>query len=495
MFLRDLLCNFDWGVFWTGLQALAVVVGLVIAFFQLKSFLGAERSKVTIALLSKFSDELEDAYRKIMEPDPNRARENNRIRMEAYYKDHSADVEWREAMIDICNYFNQAGDLFESHALHRNLFLSEFAAATQGSYTALADALVVFYKHENHTHLPFYRLAVASGHYIHKNASKIERAMNKIVMMSTDPKVKPTQVNLRELLFKVVRNWADSLRRLFKMSGGLSNSDDDEPHGALGEKTESSNNDIPNGELEDANPPDLRAEDNSDSLTARATRNLTLVTLALVIVNIGYIIVSAGQLGIMKGQLGTMQVDQRPWVSATPAIDEVLMADWNRQKSVSVKLKFSLHNYGRLPAQDFNFNWMIAPWPGNAHHGNLDDPQEKLCADAQRATTTRRQKTTTVFPDRDTTVEDNLTVGGQFVGVTEVIYSIYGCIDYTYSSGQHGQTLFRYTLGKVEHDIWVGLPFKHGPRIANAPVGLTMATVPRKDYYFEVDPDGGNFVR
>jgi hypothetical protein len=237
----------------------------------------------------------------------------------------------------------------------------------------------------------------------------------------------------------------------------------------------------------DAESPDL--------VTARATRTLARLTLALVLINAIYIGVSAWQLSIMRGQLNSMQIDQRPWVSATPAVEKFTMVQWNASKSVNVMLKISLHNYGRLPAQDFDIKWMIKQWPTNAHHGDLDAPKEKLCSDATRATTARRQKTLTVFPDRDATVEDNLTVGGVYLTNTTAIFSLYGCADYTYSSGEHGQTLFRYTLGKINHDIWTGLPFKKGTAPSNAPARFTWAALPKKDYDFKIDPDGGNYVR
>jgi hypothetical protein len=53
--LRDIeSCAFDWGVFWTAAQTIAVILGATIALFQLRRYTNIERSKATTELISVF---------------------------------------------------------------------------------------------------------------------------------------------------------------------------------------------------------------------------------------------------------------------------------------------------------------------------------------------------------------------------------------------------------------------------------------------------------
>ena len=195
-------------------------------------------------------------------------------------------------------------------------------------------------------------------------------------------------------------------------------------------------------------------------------------------------------------QLTVMQIDQRPWVSVTP-VAKVTLADWNGDKSIDVHLSFTLHNYGRLPAQELRIEPMITQRPDNAHLDDLDKPQDDLCSTAMRAPISQRLSTT-VFPGRDATAETAISVGRQYLYVNSVLYEVYGCIDYIYSDGAHGQTLFRYMLGKIDHreGIWMGLPFKMGSRIVKTPYGsIRLASLHKNEYDFGIDQSGGNYVR
>jgi hypothetical protein len=229
---------------------------------------------------------------------------------------------------------------------------------------------------------------------------------------------------------------------------------------------------------------------------AGATLLLAVSTVALAVESQRQIAISTVQLSTLQDQLNATLADQRPWVSAVTTQDSIRMIDWNGNKGVGIFLTFRLHNYGRLPAQELYVNTMIAPRLDNAHLNQLDGPQEALCVNALHTSVSQRVSTV-VFPGQDAAADGNVSINSQFSNHSRILYEVYGCIDYMYASGQHGQTLFRYILGKIDRDIWIGIPFKKGRTVPIAnPVGpISIATLDKRDYDLRVDSGGGNYVR
>lgn len=66
------------------------------------------------------------------------------------------------------------------------------------------------------------------------------------------------------------------------------------------------------------------------------------------------------------------------------------------------------------------------------------------------------------FPGEPIIIESGGGTGGIAHYEHPIIFSVLGCIDYTYSDDRHGVTGFRKILGRVEGNIVVGLPFVVG---------------------------------
>ena len=94
------------------------------------------------------------------------------------------------------------------------------------------------------------------------------------------------------------------------------------------------------------------------------------------------------------------------------------------------------------------------------------------------------------FPSEPVTVETGGGSGPVYQDGQPTLFSVLGCIDYTYSDDRHGTTGFRKKLGRVEGNRVVGLPFVVGtPR--DPPI---VGEMPTDNVWFE-DEDSGNYAR
>jgi hypothetical protein len=237
---------------------------------------------------------------------------------------------------------------------------------------------------------------------------------------------------------------------------------------------------------------------------------MTIATVVIAVATVVYAIYAGKQWHVMTDQLGYMQkqleITDRPWVGVDVAIkDKIMFSEWvterNVNRQISVPLSFSLKNYGASPARNITIIARLLPYPGNAHARELDGPEDKLCAESRKQAKEQPIRGITIFPD-DTKIEESGT-GYYVLNANEkILYSVLGCVDYTYADGQHGRTAFRMLLGgPFEHGQWSGLPYKLGnddaltkkwkeppPRVGTINVGTA------DTFEFSPDPNGGNYA-
>jgi len=203
------------------------------------------------------------------------------------------------------------------------------------------------------------------------------------------------------------------------------------------------------------------------------------------------------QLAIMQKQL---EVTDRPWIGVDVSIkDKIMFSDWNEARGINVTLSFSLKNYGASPARNITIVSQIRPHPGNTRARELDEPQDKMCAEARIRATERPISGVTTFPN-DTKIEElgvGISGGGIYKTDEKILFSVLGCVDYTYANEQHGHTAFRMLLGgQPERGQWAGLPFRIGndsaytKRWENFPVQVGTTD----SFMFQADPNGGNYA-
>lgn len=195
-----------------------------------------------------------------------------------------------------------------------------------------------------------------------------------------------------------------------------------------------------------------------------------------------------------------LEITDRPWVGVGLTIKQKIMfSDWNNQRGINVPLSFALKNYGASPARNVTIVSQIRPHPGNAHARELDDPQKKMCIQARKQAIEKPINGVTIFP-ADTVIEDSGVgiSGGEIYKTTDkILFSVFGCIDYTFADGQHGHTAFRMLLGgQPERGQWSGLPFQLGNDSAYAKqwedTHVHVGTA--ASYMFRSDPSGGNYT-
>jgi hypothetical protein len=166
------------------------------------------------------------------------------------------------------------------------------------------------------------------------------------------------------------------------------------------------------------------------------------------------------QANAAKDQVDIMRDQNRPWIRADISFARpIRFTQWAGRKHINVSLTFDLKNFGQSPATNIRIFTHVQPHPGNAQQGVLDTDQQTICNQARE--TAERDKTGGIaaFPQEPKVVENGGGTGGLYETQNNVIFSINGCIDYTYADNRHGQTGFRKTLGKVNGNIVDGIPF------------------------------------
>jgi hypothetical protein len=194
------------------------------------------------------------------------------------------------------------------------------------------------------------------------------------------------------------------------------------------------------------------------------------VTLAGVIAVIAYTSVAAwqacltrGQLRVMQGQLDAMETDKRPWLrSDLFLVNPIIFSDWNGNKGISVRTKINLKNYGQAPAINVRVFPEIATHPGNTKRQELDGPQQVACQRARTRANENPVGGVAIFPGETYPDEQVTGISGIYRTDDPILFSVFGCVDYSYGSERHGQTGFRMLLGREVKGRILGLPFIEG---------------------------------
>jgi hypothetical protein len=194
------------------------------------------------------------------------------------------------------------------------------------------------------------------------------------------------------------------------------------------------------------------------------------LTMALLTVGAGQFLVYLRQASIMNKQaqisgrqLDAMEVDKRPWIKVTVTFAKPpRLTDWGGQKGIEVSLHFDLKNYGDSPAVNTRIESPIVVHPGNLKRSELDVPQKEACDPARAAADQNPIGGVAVFPGESIPVEQGAGIYGIYKTHEPVLFSILGCVDYTYARSRHGQTGFRMILGRVVRNQIVGIPFVEG---------------------------------
>jgi len=240
--------------------------------------------------------------------------------------------------------------------------------------------------------------------------------------------------------------------------------------------------------------------------TERAIRNWTAV---LAISGVFAAIFAAFTLNAIRGQLDVMQDDKRPWIRARISlIDPLILSDWNGSKGINVRMNFTLKNYGDAPAVNIRIVPRIAVHPGNARREKITPQQERVCSDAMRASDNNRIGGFAIFPKDEITRPEPVSIFGQTLfKESRQLFSVFGCVDYTYSGNRHGETGYRFLLGQVVNGRVFGVLFQEGvPRPYEEPPSAELlahgfpitppneARVGVDQFYFR-EEDSGNYAK
>ena len=209
----------------------------------------------------------------------------------------------------------------------------------------------------------------------------------------------------------------------------------------------------------------------------------------------------AKQLAATQAQADLLENDMRPWISVTTTIERPLFfSNWAGNKSFQVPLKFALKNFGRTPAGNVRIFAEIIRHPGNANTAMMDEREDADCRKARVQADENPVAGVTVYPNDTQSVSQSVGAAGID---KPTLYSVSGCVDYTYSKQLHGQAGFRMLLGKLADNKWGGITFLNSrtpwpdyqppPGTSLAPP--TTAKLPEAEVDFAVDPVGGNFAR
>jgi hypothetical protein len=239
-----------------------------------------------------------------------------------------------------------------------------------------------------------------------------------------------------------------------------------------------------------------------------------LLTLALVFVGIAQLVVYKRQASIMDEQtnisarqLDAMEIDKRPWIRASVNIEELRFTEWAGDKGINTRLIFDLKNYGESPAVNIRAWTEISPHPGNNKRAELDVRQENACNKVRVQAEDNSIGGVAIFPTESNPIKSGSGASGIYKTNEPILFSVLGCIDYTFAQTRHGQTGFRMILGRIVKNRIVGLPFIQGsPQPYEEPISRELlasgypakppnvALVPASDFVFRPD-DGGNYAR
>ena len=219
---------------------------------------------------------------------------------------------------------------------------------------------------------------------------------------------------------------------------------------------------------------------------------------------------SGKQYEAMIAQQRIMEADQRPWLRVIVSIrDDVLLTEWNGTKQISIPLRFQVENFGKIPAVNVRAYALVLPYPGNPQRNLLSGFQKNTCEDGEAESNRDPIGGIAIFPSKADTIDlsPGALGGGVFDDGKPTMFAVLGCIDYTYSGMQHGQSGFRFLLAKQDRHVLAGIPFIVGtPLVTNEPIPKELldqgypkeppnvARIPIADLVFRPE-DSGNYAK
>lgn len=216
----------------------------------------------------------------------------------------------------------------------------------------------------------------------------------------------------------------------------------------------------------------------------------------------------SGQLGemksastLMKGQLDEMVSDKRPWLGVIPEIyQRIDFSTWFDHHHTFMPIKCNIVNYGESPARNVFCRVRIDSVPyvmDNKIHDDNDARLSALCNDTTLFSKNNIQSGIPIFQKMNPVpiFSGAENIDGRYFAMESTIYIVQGCVDYTYSANEHGQTTFRYLVGKFGTDKTLhGIPFIKGSLVDGVDGNLRRAFLDAKNIDF-VKTDGGNYAK
>lgn len=191
---------------------------------------------------------------------------------------------------------------------------------------------------------------------------------------------------------------------------------------------------------------------------------------------------------------------ERPWLEVTPEIFQgIHFSTFFDHPHVFIPIRCNIVNSGGSPARNVIFNIRIDSVPNmdNKFWADSDARLDTLCKDTAEFSKKNPQSGIPIFnkmnPVHISQGAEN--IDERYFTMESTIYIVQGCVDYTYSADEHGQTTFRYLVGKFGADKTLhGIPFIKGQRKEGAPGNLHTAFLDVKKFDF-VKTDGGNYAK
>jgi hypothetical protein len=180
------------------------------------------------------------------------------------------------------------------------------------------------------------------------------------------------------------------------------------------------------------------------------------------------------------------------------------LVEWGRDKSIDVSLRFTVTNHGNSPAINIRVWHPIVQHPGNPKRAELDAVQSQACVKARELASESEIGGVVDFLEETIQIEEGS--GAPYTG--SGLYSVLGCVDYTFGANRHGQTGFRMTLGQIINGQVYGIPFVKGPlELYQQPVSPSLlahgypqlpphvAAIDPSGVYFRPEYDRGNYAK
>jgi hypothetical protein len=206
---------------------------------------------------------------------------------------------------------------------------------------------------------------------------------------------------------------------------------------------------------------------------------------------------------------------QRPWIKVSMTLGKnIIFAEWANEKSIQIPLKLEYKNHGGAPA--INLHILIVTDKRITDAKEIASASQQLCENVRAQSTDENSAGgITVFPGETEPVPNSIADTSYFAGTSRywdaeglAALSVYGCIDYAYGNGRHGQTAFRMLLGREVDGRIRGLPFVEGkPRPYDEPIPPELlatgfpvdppkvAFMPTIGLIFERESLGGNYAK